>query len=60
MSLIVSFVAPYTQSLLYGTLAMGGIALGIFSLTQGIFQVPFGALCDKVGSKFVVLLGLGI
>ncbi|MGL5820757.1 MAG: MFS transporter [Sarcina sp.] len=60
MSLIVPFIAGYTQHLLYGTLALGGIALGIFSLTQGIFQVPFGTLCDKIGSKKVVLLGLGI
>ncbi|MGL4742512.1 MAG: MFS transporter [Sarcina sp.] len=60
MSLIVPFIAGYTQHLLYGTLALGGVALGIFSLTQGIFQVPFGTLCDKIGSKKVVLIGLGI
>lgn len=60
MSLIVPFVASYAQSLLYGTLTIGGIALGIFSLTQGIFQVPFGSLCDKIGNKKVVLLGLFI
>ncbi|WP_066875138.1 MFS transporter [Clostridium mediterraneense] len=60
MSIIVPFVSTYTQSLVYGTLALGGVALGIFSLSQGIFQIPFGNLADKIGSKKVILIGLGL
>lgn len=60
MNLVTPFVASYAQSLLYGSLVLGGIALGIYSLTQGFFQVPFGNLYDKIGGKKVVLIGLAI
>lgn len=60
MNIVTPFVATYAQSLMFGTLALGGIALGIYNLTQGFFQVPFGNLYDKIGGKKVVLIGLGI
>ncbi|MGL5414306.1 MAG: MFS transporter [Clostridium sp.] len=60
MNIVTPFVASYAQSLTCGTLVLGGIALGIYSLTQGFFQVPFGNLYDKIGGKIVVLIGLFI
>ena len=35
-----------------------GLAIGIYGLTQGIFQVPFGVLSDRFGRKKVIIVGL--
>ena len=37
-----------------------GVAIGIYGLTQGIFQVPFGVLSDRFGRKPVIAAGLVI
>lgn len=60
MNIVTPFVAYYAQTLLFGSLVLGGIALGIFNLTQGFCQVPFGNLYDKIGGKKVVLIWLGV
>jgi MFS family permease len=38
--------------------AMIGLAMGIYGLTQGILQIPFGIASDKFGRKPVIILGL--
>ncbi len=60
MSLVAPFISNYTLELKYGTLALSGIALGGFSLTQSFFQIPFGRLCDRFGNKRIVLFGLAL
>ena len=35
-----------------------GLAIGIFGLTQALFQLPFGAISDRVGRKPVIVVGL--
>ena len=35
-----------------------GLALGIYGLTQGLFQIPLGFLSDRVGRKPVIAGGL--
>jgi MFS family permease len=35
-----------------------GLAIGIYGLTQGIFQLPFGFLSDRLGRKPVIVAGL--
>ena len=35
-----------------------GVALGIYGLSQGALQIPFGALSDRIGRKTMIVLGL--
>jgi MFS family permease len=35
-----------------------GLVLGIYSLTQGVLQLPFGMASDRLGRKPVILFGL--
>ena len=35
-----------------------GLALGIYGLSQGVLQMPFGVLSDRVGRKVMIVLGL--
>ncbi len=37
-----------------------GLALGVYGLTQGLLQIPFGAASDRFGRKPVIALGLMI
>ena len=37
-----------------------GEALGIYGLTQGILQIPFGLLSDRVGRKVMIVTGLAL
>ena len=48
----------------YGTQYQGfspmtvGLAIGIYGLTQALFQIPFGLLSDRFGRKKVIVFGL--
>src|SRR6266849_6357443 len=35
-----------------------GLALGIYGLTQGILQIPYGMASDRYGRKRVIVIGL--
>ncbi len=35
-----------------------GLAISIYGLTQGLFQLPFGAASDRFGRKPVIVIGL--
>ena len=35
-----------------------GLAMGIYGLTQGVLQIPFGLASDRYGRKRVIFLGL--
>src|SRR6266850_8271410 len=43
-----------------GDLALVGIALGAYGLSQGILQIPFGLASDRWGRKPVIYTGLVI
>ncbi len=38
--------------------AMVGLAMGIYGLTQGLLQIPFGMASDRLGRKRVIVVGL--
>jgi predicted MFS family arabinose efflux permease len=48
----------YAQHLAYATPFLIGLSVGIYGLTQGLFQLPFGALSDRWGRKPIIALGL--
>jgi MFS family permease len=38
--------------------ALVGLAMGIYGLTQGVLQLPFGLAADRFGRKRVIIVGL--
>jgi MFS family permease len=50
--------AAYARGLSGASPYLIGEALGIYGLTQGLLQIPFGLLSDKVGRKVMIVLGL--
>lgn len=58
MTMVMPFITIFSKSLNYYTPTLAGIALGVFGLTQAIFQIPFGILSDKYGKKIIILIGL--
>ncbi len=58
--MILPVLALYTHEFTGATTYLIGIALGIYGLTQAIFQIPFGAASDRWGRKPLIILGLVI
>ncbi|HEY2245395.1 MAG TPA: MFS transporter [Xanthobacteraceae bacterium] len=50
--------AAYAGTLAGASPYLIGEALGIYGLTQGLLQIPFGLLSDRVGRKVMIVLGL--
>ncbi|HUC17287.1 MAG TPA: MFS transporter [Acetobacteraceae bacterium] len=48
----------YARGLRGSTPAMIGLALGAYGLTQGLLQIPFGLLSDRIGRKIMITIGL--
>jgi predicted MFS family arabinose efflux permease len=42
------------------TLQLAGVAMGAYGLTQGLLQIPYGWLSDRVGRKPMLYTGLGL
>ncbi|MSQ20601.1 MAG: MFS transporter [Betaproteobacteria bacterium] len=59
--LILPVFSAHAPSLSGGTnLTLVGLALGIYGLTQGILQIPFGMASDRFGRKRTIVVGLVI
>ncbi|MCB1959238.1 MAG: MFS transporter, partial [Rhodocyclaceae bacterium] len=57
--LILPVFAVHARGLPGGdNLALVGLALGIYGLTQACFQIPFGIASDRFGRKPVIIFGL--
>ncbi|MGA2188679.1 MAG: MFS transporter [Steroidobacteraceae bacterium] len=50
--------ADYARHLSGATPSKIGLALGIYGLSQGLLQIPFGLLSDRIGRKTMIVLGL--
>lgn len=48
----------YASQLQGATPTLMGIAMGIYGLSQALFQIPFGALSDRYGRKPIIFIGL--
>lgn len=58
LGLIAPFVSTYAGNLKYTSPTLIGLSLGIYGLTQGILQLPYGMWSDRIGRKTVLLTGL--
>jgi MFS family permease len=50
--------AAYARNLSGANPYLIGEALGIYGLSQGLLQIPFGLLSDRLGRKVMIVLGL--
>ncbi len=58
--LVLPLMAIYATAFEGATPLMIGLALGIYGLTQAIFQIPFGMSSDFFGRKKVIYFGLAL
>jgi len=58
--LILPVLSIYAEQLEGATPMLMGIALGVYGITQALFQIPFGMLSDKYGRKPLIIIGLSI
>lgn len=56
--MVLPVFALYAAQLPYSTPTLVGFAIGIYGLSQAIFQIPFGTLSDKFGRRPIITLGL--
>ena len=56
--LILPVFSLFALDMQHATPALVGFALGVYGLTQALFQIPFGMLSDRFGRKPMITLGL--
>lgn len=58
MFMVLPVITTYGMKLQDATAALIGLAVGIYGLTQAIFQIPLGLLSDRIGRKPLIIGGL--
>ncbi|SHJ63282.1 Predicted arabinose efflux permease, MFS family [Clostridium cavendishii DSM 21758] len=58
MTMLNPFITIYAATLKWDTPFLCGLSLGIYGLTNALFQIPYGSLSDRIGRKPVILIGL--
>jgi MFS family permease len=56
--MLLPVLALYAENYSGSTAVLVGVALGIYGLTQGLFQIPLGFLSDRIGRKPVIIGGM--
>lgn len=56
--MVLPIFSLYATQLKGATPTLIGISIGIYGLCQALFQLPFGALSDRLGRKPIILIGL--
>ncbi|CAL4043730.1 MFS transporter [Buchnera aphidicola] len=56
--MILPVLSTYGLFLEHGNKFLVGLAIGVYGITQLLFQIPFGFFSDKIGRKSVILFGL--
>ncbi len=55
--LLLPVLSPYVSRMEGSTPILTGLAVGVYGLTQALFQIPFGYLSDRIGRKPVIVMG---
>ncbi|MDO2948060.1 MFS transporter [Aeromonas simiae] len=58
MFMVLPVLTTYGMSLAGASEPLIGVAIGIYGLTQALFQIPFGLLSDRIGRKPLIGAGL--
>ena len=58
--MVIPVFSLYAQQLESATPILIGLAMGIYGLSQALFQIPFGMLSDRIGRKPIIVMGLFI
>ncbi len=58
--LVMPFLSAWAIKDLGGTSALAGMAIGIFGLSQGILQIPYGHWSDRIGRRIPLIFGMTI
>jgi len=56
--MILPVFSLYADQFEHTTPVLAGLALGIYGLTQGVLQIPYGMLSDRFGRKPMITIGL--
>lgn len=60
MFMVLPILTSYGIHLKDSSELLVGVAIGIYGLSQAIFQIPFGLMSDKIGRKPLIVFGLMI
>lgn len=58
MFMVLPVLTTYGMSLNGASESLIGLAIGIYGVTQALFQIPFGLLSDRIGRKPLIVAGL--
>jgi len=56
--MVLPLFSLYASQLAGATPFLIGLAMGIYGLTQALFQIPFGLLSDQLGRRTIIVFGL--